>query len=72
MFDATTEQCFYLHSSAWSGMARPRLRLEKPANGQVDGIRWATEHTLPELPTGSQGHSEAVAPIAMLRDPAPE
>lgn len=76
VYDATTEQCFYLHSSTWSGMARPRLRLQKPANGQVEGIRWAADHVVPELPAEARSrslrHSEAVGSIAMLSSPAPE
>ncbi len=76
VYDATTRQCFYLHSSMWSGMARPRLRLEKPGNGQVEGIRWAADHTVPELPApsgvASLRHSEGVGLLAMLSSPAPE
>lgn len=76
VFDATTDQCFYLHSSAWDGLARPRLRLQQAANGQVEGIRWAADHTRPEL-LGVEGRrspraSETCGPVAMLCDPAPE
>jgi len=27
VFDATTNRCYYVHSTTWSGMVRPKLRL---------------------------------------------
>ena len=34
VYDATTEQCFYLPSSLWDGQGRVNLRLVPTANGQ--------------------------------------
>lgn len=71
VFDATTSCCYYVHSSTWAGMARPRLRLEPAANGQLKGVRWARAHRYPEL-DGQQRPSEVRHRMAMLADPSPE
>jgi hypothetical protein len=71
VYDATTSRCYYLHSSAWAGLARPRLRLVPPANGQRAGVRWADAHLQPELP-GHQPPSDQAHRMAMLSDPSPE
>lgn len=69
VYDATTSRCYYLHSTTWSGLTRPRLRLSAAANGQVKGIRLAGAHLYPEL--GEQPFKPP-SPVAMLADPAPE
>ena len=61
--------CYYLHSTTWSGLTRPRLRLSVAANGQVEGIRLASAHLYSEL--GEQPFKPP-SPVAMLADPAPE
>jgi len=48
-FDATTSRCYYVHSSIWGGMVRPRLRLVPTANGQLRGIRPAEMFLYSEL-----------------------
>jgi hypothetical protein len=69
VYDATTSRCYYLHSSTWSGLSRPKLRLSAAANGQVKGTRPASAFLYPEL----DGRlSTAEPPLAMLSDPAPE
>jgi len=71
VYDATTDCCYYLHSSTWGGLARPRLRLTAAANGQQKGVRPAQHFLRPELDpslttTGGQ------RPIATLTGPSPE
>src|SRR4051794_29658742 len=70
VYDATTSRCYYVHSSIWTGLTRPKLRLVPAANGQQVGIRPAGAYLYPEL------HGEVVAermdPLAMLQDPSPE
>src|SRR5436190_24268529 len=69
VYDATTDCCYYVHSSTWAGLTRPKLRLAAAANGQVKGIRNASSYRYPEIdgrPFVEDG------PLAMLADPAPE
>jgi hypothetical protein len=68
VYDATTGQCFYVYSSTWAGLARPRLRLVPAANGQRSGIRMAERHRYPEL-DGCPPASEADGWLAMLAGP---
>jgi hypothetical protein len=70
VFDATTSRCYYLHSSVWAGMQRPKLRLVAASNGQLKRIRLAADFLYPEL--GGQSPPEASGRIAMLADPPPE
>jgi hypothetical protein len=70
VYDATTDRCYYVHSSTWGGMTRPTLRLVPAANGQQKGIRLASSHLDPELP--DEVEAERPGPIAMLRDPSPK
>ena len=69
VYDLTTDRCYYLHSSVWSGMARPKLRLVPAANGQQAGTRPAEEFLCPEHPERAPG---AIGPLATLIDPSPE
>lgn len=71
VFDRTTSCCYYVHSSTWSGLVRPKLRLAPPSNGQRTGIRWAKAYRYPELDGGPAG-AEGSARLAMLHDPSPE
>ena len=71
VFDLTTDRCYYVHSSTWAGLARPRLRLIPAANGQRKGTRPAEAYLYPEL-TGGVPPSEAAASMGMLADPSPE
>jgi hypothetical protein len=70
VFDATTSRCYYVHSTTWMGLVRPKLRLVPAANGQRTGIRLAERYLYPEL----DGEPPPSAPgrLAMLSDPAPE
>jgi PD-(D/E)XK endonuclease len=43
VYDATTDQCFYLPSAEWDGQAALNLRLVPTANGQSKGIRFARD-----------------------------
>jgi len=70
VYDATTDCCYYLHSTTWAGLTRPKLRLAAAANGQTKGVRPASAFLYPELPSGSL--FEAAETVAMLADPAPE
>ncbi len=70
-FDATTNRCYYVHSTTWGGMVRPRLRLVPAANGQLLGTRPAERFLYPELNV-DQRPSEQERPLAMLVDPSPE
>jgi hypothetical protein len=45
VYDATTNQCFYIPSSVWDGHIAVSLRLAPTANGQVKGVRDATDFT---------------------------
>src|SRR3954452_4710456 len=70
VYDATTNRFYYLHSSTWAGLTRPKLRLAASTNGQQKGIRPAEGYLHPELPEeAGNGRTEA---LAMLFDPPPE
>ena len=71
VFDATTDRCYYVHSSTWAGLSRPRLRLVPAANGQRRGIRPAEAFLHPEL-DDADSPSNAAQALAMLSDPSPE
>jgi hypothetical protein len=72
VYDLTTDCCYYLHSTTWAGMARPRLRLTPAANGQHKGIRWAHEFLYPELDgERPQRTAERSAALGMLVHPTP-
>ena len=43
VYDATTEQCFYLPSSLWDGQGTLNLRLAPTANGQAKRVRFARD-----------------------------
>lgn len=51
VYDATTEVCYYIHSSEFDGMVSLHLRLVPPANGQRRLIRWAADYLDPIIPT---------------------
>lgn len=44
VFDVTTDQCFYLPSGEWDGLAKINLRLTPPTNGQLKRIRFASRY----------------------------
>jgi hypothetical protein len=70
VFDATTSRCYYVHSTTWSGMVRPKLRLVDAANGQQKGIRPAAAFLCPEL--DDEVPEGALERLAKLSDPPPE
>jgi hypothetical protein len=43
VYDATTDQCFYLPSHLWRGRQDLTLRLAPTLNGQTAGVRWAQD-----------------------------
>ncbi len=43
IYDVTCDQCFYLPSSVWDGQGLVNLRLAPTANGQVKGVRFASD-----------------------------
>jgi PD-(D/E)XK endonuclease len=43
VYDATTDQCFYLPASDWDGQLAMAIRLTPTANGQLKGIRFAAD-----------------------------
>ena len=69
VYDATTDRCYYVHSSIWSGMVRPKLRLVAAANGQQKGIRAAEAFLYPEL--DQRAPPSGIDRIATLSAPAP-
>jgi hypothetical protein len=71
VYDATTDRCYYVHSSTWGGLARPRLRITAAANGQQKGIRPAQDYVRPELGPGV-ARAGGNASIATLSGPSPE
>jgi hypothetical protein len=42
VFDATTDQCFYIPAAVWDGQVAVNLRLVPTINGQAKGIRFAS------------------------------
>ena len=50
VYDATTDRCYYIHSSVFDGMSQLILRLAPPANNQRRFIRWARDYLHPTLP----------------------
>jgi PD-(D/E)XK endonuclease len=71
VYDATTSCCYYVHSTVWGGLARPRLRLAPAANGQRRGIRPAAAFLYPELDPRTCSR-DAGGRLAMLAGPPPE
>ena len=69
VYDITTDRCYYVHSSTWSGMTRPKLRLVAAANGQRKGIRPAEAFLYPEL--DGQAPREPAERIGTLNAPSP-
>ena len=57
VYDATTRQCLYLHSSVWDGQTAVNLRLTPPANRQQKGVRYAEDYRVLDIfsPDGSEG-----------------
>ena len=45
VYDATTDQCYYVHSSVWDGHGTMNLRVKPTANGQKKFIRFAESFT---------------------------
>ena len=43
VYDATTDECFYLPPAVWDGQVAVNLRLVPTANGQSKGIRLARD-----------------------------
>lgn len=41
VYDATTDRCYYVHSSVWDGHTKMNLRVVPTANGQQKLIRFA-------------------------------
>ena len=70
VYDATTSRCYYVHSSIWGGLTRPKLRLAAAANGQQKGIRPAAAFLYPEL--DPEQRPERTERLVMLADPTPE
>jgi hypothetical protein len=63
IYDSTSDQCFYLHSSVWDGQVAVNLRLVPTANGQKKGIRFAEDyHTLGVNSAGQPWPSPTKAP----------
>ena len=48
VYDATTDRCYYVHSSEFDGMWSLNLRLQPPANNQKRFIRWADDYLEPQ------------------------
>jgi PD-(D/E)XK endonuclease len=71
VYDATTDCCYYVHSSIWAGLTRPRLRLVPAANGQRKGTRRADQYLYPDL-HGREPPSGALDSLGMLVAPSPE
>ena len=69
VFDATTDRCYYVHSSTWAGLARPKLRLAPAGNGQRKGTRPAETYLYPELAPRRSASGDC---MAMITDPSPE
>ena len=72
VYDATSDQCFYLPSAVWGGRARLNLRLMPTANGQAKGIRFAHDFTrLTEDPRAAPS-SGSGPPVPLPLDLPPE
>lgn len=62
VYDATTDKCYYVHSSLFDGMQQLSLRLTATANNQRKLVRWATDHLHP-MPPPSLGRSGSRLPL---------
>lgn len=62
VYDATTERCYYVHSSVWDGHTTMNLRVVPPANGQKKAIRFAELFT-------SLGGGDASIPSGSTDEP---
>lgn len=69
VYDATTDQCFYLPSSEWDGQILVNLRLAATANGQAKGIRFARDFMRltghPQGPGSSGSRDPAPLPLVL-------
>jgi hypothetical protein len=52
VWDATTDRCFYFHSSDFDGRSTVQLRLAPARNGQMARVRWAEHYLDLALPRG--------------------
>lgn len=68
IYEATTNQCFYLPSSLWDGRHELTLRLAPTLNGQVKGTRWASQFRElrgdPRVGSGGGSRVESHLPFA--------
>lgn len=48
VYDATTDRCYYVHSSVWDGQGTMNLRVVPTANGQKKFIRYGFFHQFGE------------------------
>jgi hypothetical protein len=44
VYEATTRECFYIPANVWDGYQQLALRLKPTRNGQVAGVRWASDY----------------------------
>jgi hypothetical protein len=71
VYDATTDQCFYVPSSVWDGQVAVNIRLTPTINGQSKGIRFAADfQTLSGTPQAHHSSSPTLdSPLPLLIPP---
>lgn len=70
IYEATTNQCFYLPSSVWDGHQELTLRMKPTRNGQQKGTRWASDFTeLTGCPMEMPGGSTTESHLPFDRSP---
>jgi PD-(D/E)XK endonuclease len=72
VYDATTDQCFYLPSSEWDGQGYVNLRLTSTANGQSKGIRFARDFKTLVGDPRIHGSCGSASPLPLRLDFPPE
>jgi hypothetical protein len=72
VYDASTDQCFYLPSAVWDGLTKLNLRLQPTANGQSKGIRFARDYRILAGDPRRMPSCSSVAVVPLPLDPPPE
>ena len=72
VYDANTDQWFYLPSAVWDGQVAVSIRLTPTTNGQAKGIRFAKDFSAMIGGPRASGASGSAPPVPLPLDLPPE